>query len=51
MVAGGKDPKVQEVLATFDLDPPMGYEDTQKLVSEETPLWLKFMADLGIKPE
>jgi tripartite-type tricarboxylate transporter receptor subunit TctC len=51
MVAGGKDPKVQEVLATFDLDPPMSFDETQKLLTEETPLWLKFMADLGFKPE
>jgi tripartite-type tricarboxylate transporter receptor subunit TctC len=51
MVAGGKDAKVQEVLATFDLDPPMSFDETQKLLSEETPLWLKFMADLGIQPE
>lgn len=51
MLAGGKDPKVQETLATFNLNPPIGHEEATKLFREQTPLWVKFMADVGLKAE
>jgi tripartite-type tricarboxylate transporter receptor subunit TctC len=51
LVAGSRDSKVKELLATFDLDEPLGLEATQKLYTEQTPLWLQFMAGVGVKPE
>jgi tripartite-type tricarboxylate transporter receptor subunit TctC len=51
MVAGGKDAKVQEALASFGWYPALSMEDAQKLYKEETPVWLDLIASLGLKPE
>jgi tripartite-type tricarboxylate transporter receptor subunit TctC len=51
IVAAGKDAKVQETFATFQLDPPIGAEEAQKLFVEQTPHWVNFMQAIGIKPD
>lgn len=51
IVAAGKDQKVQDTFATFQLDPPTSAEDAQKLFVEQTPHWIRFMEAIGIKPE
>ena len=51
IVAAGKDAKIQETFATFQLDPPIGAEEAQKLFIEQTPHWVNFMQAIGIKPE
>lgn len=50
-VAGGSDPKVKDRLSTFDQDPPIPYDASQKMYAEQTPLWLELMEGIGIKPE
>jgi tripartite-type tricarboxylate transporter receptor subunit TctC len=51
IVAGASDPKVKETLGTFQLEPPIGYQETQKLHTEQAPLWIKFVEAAGVKPE
>ena len=51
MVAGGKDPNVQRALAGLSLEPALNFEATQKIFKEESPLWLRYMKDLGIEPQ
>ncbi|MDQ8732433.1 tripartite tricarboxylate transporter substrate binding protein [Bradyrhizobium sp. LHD-71] len=51
IVAGASDAKVQETLATFNLNPPVPYQQAQKLFAEQTPLWVEFMQGVGMKPE
>lgn len=51
MVAGGSDPNVQRMLAGLSLEPALNFEATQKIFKEESPLWLRYMKDLGIEPQ
>jgi tripartite-type tricarboxylate transporter receptor subunit TctC len=51
IVAGANDPKVKETLATFNLNPPIGFQEAQKVYTEQTPLWVQFMEGVGIRPE
>ena len=51
LVAGGKDPKLKETMDQFFLNPPIGTEEAQKLYNEQTPKWIAFMKDIGLKAE
>jgi tripartite-type tricarboxylate transporter receptor subunit TctC len=51
IVAGGKDPKLNETMNQFFLNPPIGHEEATKLFTEQTPLWVKFMEGIGLRPE
>ena len=49
-VAGNSDPKVKEVLATFVLEPTLGYKETNELYTRELPIWLEVAKDMGLQP-
>jgi tripartite-type tricarboxylate transporter receptor subunit TctC len=51
IVAGANDAKVKETMGQFFLNPPLPSAEAQKLFAEQTPLWVKFMEGVGIKPE
>jgi tripartite-type tricarboxylate transporter receptor subunit TctC len=51
IVAGGKDPKLNETMGQFFLNPPIGHEEAQKLYNEQTPKWVAFMEGMGLKAE
>ena len=51
IVAGANDAKVKETMNQFFLNPPMPSAEAHKLFAEQTPLWVKFMEGVGIKPE
>ncbi|MBR0827003.1 tripartite tricarboxylate transporter substrate binding protein [Bradyrhizobium manausense] len=49
-VAANNDPKVKEVLATFVLEPALGFKDTNALYQRELPVWLEAAQSLGLEP-
>lgn len=49
-VAANNDPKVKDVLATFVLEPAMGFKDSNALYQRELPVWLEAAQSLGLQP-
>jgi tripartite-type tricarboxylate transporter receptor subunit TctC len=50
-IAAGTDAKVNETMGQFFLNPPLPYDEAQKLYNEQTPKWIKFMEGMGMKAE
>jgi tripartite-type tricarboxylate transporter receptor subunit TctC len=49
-VAANSDPKVKEVLATFALDPALGFKESNALYQRELPTWIESAQALGLEP-
>ena len=49
-VAANSDPKVKEVLATFVLEPALGFKETNALYQRELPTWIESAQALGLEP-
>lgn len=49
-VAANSDPKVKEVLATFALEPTIGFNETNALYQRELPVWMETAKSLGLQP-
>jgi len=49
-VAANSDPKVKEVLATFVLEPALGFKETNALYQRELPIWMESAQSLGLQP-
>ena len=49
-VAANSDPKVKEVLATFVLDPALGFKESNALYQRELPAWIESAQALGLEP-
>ena len=49
-VAANQDPKVKEVLATFALDPAIGFKEANALYQRELPIWIESGQALGLPP-
>ena len=49
-VAANNDPKVKEVLATFVLEPAIGFKEANALYQRELPIWLETAKSLGMEP-
>ncbi|WP_315834198.1 tripartite tricarboxylate transporter substrate binding protein [Bradyrhizobium prioriisuperbiae] len=49
-VAANQDPKVKEVLATFVLEPTIGFKETNALYQRELPVWMESAQALGLEP-
>jgi hypothetical protein len=49
-VAANSDPKVKEVLATFVLDPALGFKESNALYQRELPTWIESAQALGLDP-
>lgn len=49
-VAANSDPKVKEVLATFVLEPALGFKETNALYQQELPIWMESARALGLEP-
>lgn len=49
-VAANSDPKVKEVLATFVLEPAIGFKETNALYQRELPVWIESAKALGLEP-
>jgi tripartite-type tricarboxylate transporter receptor subunit TctC len=49
-VAANNDPKVKEVLATFVLDPALGFKESNALYQRELPSWIESAQALGLDP-
>jgi hypothetical protein len=41
---------VKEVLATFVLEPAIGFKETNALYQRELPIWIKSAQALGLEP-
>ena len=50
IVAANNDPKVKEVLATFGLDPALGFKDSNALYQRELPILIESVKALGLEP-
>ena len=49
-VAANNDPRVKEVLATFVLEPAIGFKDSNALYQRELPVWMEAAQSLGLPP-
>jgi tripartite-type tricarboxylate transporter receptor subunit TctC len=49
-VAANDDPKVKEILATFVLDPALGFKESNALYQRELPVWIESAQALGLQP-
>lgn len=49
-VAANSDPKVKDVLATFVLEPALGFKETNALYQRELPVWMESAKSLGLEP-
>ncbi len=49
-MAANDDPKVREVLATFALEPALGFKDSNALYQRELPVWMESAQALGLQP-
>ncbi|HEY8337734.1 MAG TPA: tripartite tricarboxylate transporter substrate binding protein [Tardiphaga sp.] len=49
-VAANDDPKVKGVLATFVLEPALGFKETNALYQRELPIWIESAQALGLQP-
>jgi tripartite-type tricarboxylate transporter receptor subunit TctC len=51
LVAGGKTEKIQEMMKTQGVDDfAMTLEESQKLYTEESPIWIDLVSSLGLTP-
>lgn len=50
LVAANNDPKVKEVLATFALEPALGFKESNALYQRELPVWIESGLALGLPP-
>ncbi|HWP16502.1 MAG TPA: tripartite tricarboxylate transporter substrate binding protein [Xanthobacteraceae bacterium] len=50
LVAANNDPKVKEVLATFGLEPALGFRESNALYQRELPTWIESAQALGLEP-
>ncbi len=50
IVAANNDPKVKEVLATFGLEPALGFRESNALYQRELPTWIESAQALGLEP-
>lgn len=49
-VAANSDPKVKEILATFVLEPAIGFKESNALYQRELPVWIESGQALGLPP-
>src|SRR5258708_2906106 len=49
-VAANQDPKVKEILATFVLEPAIGFKESNALYQRELPVWIEAGLALGLPP-
>lgn len=49
-VAANNDPKVKEILATFVLEPALGFKESNALYQRELPVWMESGQALGLAP-
>jgi len=49
-VAANQDPKVKEILATFVLEPAIGFKESNALYQRELPVWIESAQSLGMEP-
>ena len=49
-VAANNDPKVKEILATFVLEPALGFKESNALYQRELPVWIESGRALGLEP-
>ena len=49
-MAANSDPKVKEVLATFALEPALGFKESNALYQRELPTWIESAQALGLEP-
>ena len=49
-MAANSDPKVKEVLATFALEPALGFKESNALYQRELPVWIEIGQALGLEP-
>ena len=50
IVAANNDPKVKDVLATFVLEPALGFKESNALYQRELPTWIESAQSLGLEP-
>jgi tripartite-type tricarboxylate transporter receptor subunit TctC len=50
LVAANNDPKVKEVLTTFQLEPAIGFKESNALYQRELPIWIETGKALGMEP-
>ena len=51
MVAAGSDEKTQTALSSFAIHKPIGFEETRKIYTEESPQLLKILTSLNLTPQ
>lgn len=49
-VAANDDPKVKDILATFVLEPALGFNESNALYQRELPVWIESARALGLQP-
>ena len=49
-VAANNDPKVKEVLATFGLEPALGFKESNAYYQRELPTWIESAQAFGLEP-
>jgi tripartite-type tricarboxylate transporter receptor subunit TctC len=49
-VAANNDPRVKDVLATFGLQPTLGFKESNALYQRELPTWIESAKALGLEP-
>ena len=49
-VAANNDPKAEEILATFVLEPAIGFKESNALYQKELPVWIEAGLALGLPP-
>jgi tripartite-type tricarboxylate transporter receptor subunit TctC len=49
-VAANNDPRVKDVLATFGLQPALGFRESNALYQRELPTWIESAKALGLEP-
>lgn len=49
-VAANNDPKVKEILATFALEPTIGFKEANALYQRELPIWMETAKSLNMEP-
>ena len=50
LIAGGSDPRVQQMLANFILSSPADFETTNRIFKRDSDVMLRILRDLGVKP-
>ena len=50
LIAGGSDPRVQQMLTNFILSSPADFETTNRIFKRDSDVMLRILRDLGVKP-